>query len=83
MAVYRVGGMLAAISRLYIHICACVGACVCVCVCLLIILISSKVSSWSLDFDILQVLIHLLTLLGVLMDVFRLRYVTCYNSEEQ
>ena len=83
-AIKKVGKTLAAISHLCIRVCIYADARVHVCVCLsLVILIPSKVSRWSLDLDILQVLVCLLALLCILVDVFQSKYTTCHSSEEK
>ena len=71
--------MLAVINRL--HICVYVGTCICVRP--LVVLILSKVSDRRLDLNIFQVLVCLLALLGILMNICRLRYATCYSLEKQ
>ena len=80
-AVYKVGWMLIAIDLLTRNLCACI--CVHVCVCPLVVLIFSKVSNGCLDFNIFQVLIHLLALLGILMDICKSRHTICHSSGEQ
>ena len=63
--------MLTAISHLCIYICIHADARIHVCICLSsVVSIPSKVSRWSLDLDILQVLIHLLALLCILVNIF-------------
>ena len=84
IAVGKVGRTLAAINCLRIRVCICAGTCVHVYVCpSLVVLISSKINRWSLDLDILQVLVRLLALLCILVDVFRSRYTICHSSRER
>ena len=83
-AIERVSETLAAISHLCICVCTRAAACVHVYVCpSSIVLISSKVSRWSLDLDILQVLVRLLALLCILVDVFRSRYTACHSLRKR
>ena len=83
MAVAKVDGILAAISCLCICVHTYVSARVHVHVCLSVVSISSKVSDWRLNLDIFQVLICLLALLGILMDICKLRHAIYHSLEEQ
>ena len=78
-AVARVGGTLIAINPL----CICVRVGARVCVCFSVVSIPSKVSDGCSDLNIFQVLVCLLTLLGILMNICKSRHVTCHSLEEQ
>lgn len=72
-AVYRVGRIIRlSTSSLCICVCACTR------VCLSIVLVASRVSGWDLWLNVLQFLVSLLAMFCILINIFWLRYTTCY-----
>ena len=80
IAIQKVGWTLVAISLLASSLWA--RACACVCFSL-VVSIPSKVSYWSLDLNIFQVLIHLLVLLGILINICKSKQAICHNLKER